>query len=182
MASTWTLEDLKVAIIEDVGSPHISDVNLKVLYVLIIVNACFLRWLGMLVFYKVIFSMFQWITCSFWVSSIICNWNFWHLIKKTKKKKKEGKKERKKEKEKEKKGRKGKRKKLLGIRIFAGLCIVLVWCHQTVLGICLNVINWTNNECHFQRHCSKFGTAPIRRWMISRSGNWELHWCTWLYI
>ncbi|KAG6793070.1 hypothetical protein POTOM_002254 [Populus tomentosa] len=29
LASTWTLEDLKVAIIEDVGSPHISDVNLK---------------------------------------------------------------------------------------------------------------------------------------------------------
>ncbi|PNT57402.2 hypothetical protein POPTR_001G289800v4 [Populus trichocarpa] len=32
LASTWTLEDLKVAIIEDVGSPHISDVNLKMVF------------------------------------------------------------------------------------------------------------------------------------------------------
>ncbi|KAG6789691.1 hypothetical protein POTOM_005810 [Populus tomentosa] len=32
LASTWTLEDLKVAIVEDVGSPHISDVNLKMVF------------------------------------------------------------------------------------------------------------------------------------------------------
>uniref|UniRef100_A0A6N2MBW6 Pre-mRNA-processing protein 40A-like n=1 Tax=Salix viminalis TaxID=40686 RepID=A0A6N2MBW6_SALVM len=32
LASTWTLEDLKVAILEDVGSPPISDVNLKMVF------------------------------------------------------------------------------------------------------------------------------------------------------
>ncbi|CAK7330229.1 unnamed protein product [Dovyalis caffra] len=32
LASTWTLEDLKVAIIEDVNSPPISDVNLKMVF------------------------------------------------------------------------------------------------------------------------------------------------------
>lgn len=30
LASTWTLEDLKAAILEDISSPPISDVNLKV--------------------------------------------------------------------------------------------------------------------------------------------------------
>lgn len=34
LASTWTLEDFKAAIVEDVSPPPVSDVNLKVFYLL----------------------------------------------------------------------------------------------------------------------------------------------------
>jgi hypothetical protein len=34
MVSTWTFEDFKGAVADDIGSPPISDINLKVLHFL----------------------------------------------------------------------------------------------------------------------------------------------------
>lgn len=39
MVSTWTFEDFKGAVADDIGSPPISDINLKVLHFLF--SSCF---------------------------------------------------------------------------------------------------------------------------------------------